>query len=531
MLRLVLIMTLFTFGYIIDSHAQLATYYPNPGRGYMTSSKIMVDKVANIHYDNHVTTHTANHFKYVYLNEIFTNECISPLGILNETALYHNIKTYFDKFLNKDAKGRFIIRIFPNNEGNNTRLATLVEHSKAEGRHIYTWLPTNLYALVQKSSYPTLVGRAIYPKYFTKCQNVAIVDYRNPLIFKVYDTVLRVFAMYLNEEIQAPVLMSSTNMPMHCKRGDLIYCIEMGFVGSWGEGITTDYSDYKSSKPLIRIAELYKKYLADYWLIAPSYGMRSNTTKNPAIYEFQYYLLTTTYGSRLKNIRGFYIGKKEFGLFMDHLGSSDYLNDFDLSFSGQSLKEIAKKKYVKAPFIGENNGQFNKGKDLILQNISDYGVSLANLWNAIPLDSITNDAEWTWKEAANCLGYSFYVNMSTVHKTNIKNGKLSVYFTIENRGSSKFYGDFWLPQLVIRDKDNNVKQIININSKLDLQSILPMSNQGLSSSRIIQFKQFVSRQFDGMKIYLRFVDRKHINENMYVINQPRTDYGEYLLGF
>lgn len=47
-------------------------------------------------------------------------------------------------------------------------------------------------------------------------------------------------------------------MPTRCKRGDLIHCIEMGFVGSWGEGITTDYSEYSSSTPLIHIAELYK---------------------------------------------------------------------------------------------------------------------------------------------------------------------------------------------------------------------------------------------------------------------------------
>ncbi len=52
--------------------------------------------------------------------------------------------------------------------------------------------------------------------------------------------------------------MSDTNMSQYCKRGDLIYCIEMGFIGSWGEGITTDYVDYKDSKSLIQIAELYK---------------------------------------------------------------------------------------------------------------------------------------------------------------------------------------------------------------------------------------------------------------------------------
>lgn len=66
-----------------------------------------------------------------------------------------------------------------------------------------------------------------------------------------------VFPLF-RRKITAPQLTCDTNMPTRCKRGDLIHCIEMGFVGSWGEGITTDYSEYSSSTPLIHIAELYK---------------------------------------------------------------------------------------------------------------------------------------------------------------------------------------------------------------------------------------------------------------------------------
>ena len=509
--------------------AQLAAYYPNPGRGYMCTNKDIVKKVANIDLCS-VSYYTANAFKYIYLNEIFTDECISKYGVLNEDVIYGNIKKYFDKFLNEKSKTRYILRVFPNNEGNSTRLSTLVDHPKAKSKKIHIWMPTTMYNIIQRSSYPVIVGKAIYPKYFTTYDQVAIMDYRNPLVQKVYDTVLRLFAQYLEEEIQAPCIMSDTNMSQYCKRGDLIYCIEMGFIGSWGEGITTDYVDYKDSKSLIQIAELYKKHLFRYLLIAPSYGMRTNTTKNPAIYDFQYYLLTTTYGSKNKNKDGLYYGSKEFGLFMDHLGSSDYLYDFDLDYLGKPLKDIAKVKHIKAPFIGENNGQFNIGKDLILQNISDYGVSLAHLWTAIPLDSITQQAEYIWQEAANQLGYAFYLDIAK-HTIGIKNGKLKVCFTIYNKGTSKVYSDIWLPQLVIRNQEDEIQKIIDIDNELDLCTIPSVLNKTAINHRIIEVSRVLSRQLDGMKIYLRFVDKKHINDNMYLINQKRTDKGEYLLGF
>lgn len=186
--------------------------------------------------------------------------------------------------------------------------------------------------------------------------------------------------------------------------------------------------------------------------------------------------------------------------------------------------------YLKAPFIGENNGQFNIGKDLILQNISDYGVSLAHLWTAIPLDSITQQAEYIWQEAANQLGYAFYLDIAK-HTIGIKNGKLKVCFTIYNKGTSKVYSDIWLPQLVIRNQEDEIQKIIDIDNELDLCTIPSVLNKTAINHRIIEVSRVLSRQLDGMKIYLRFVDKKHINENMYLINQKRTDKGEYLLGF
>lgn len=506
--------------------AQLAEYYPNPGRGYMSGDKSLVKKVANIKEDTPYYF-SANTFKSIYLNEILTNDCIIRNNVLDREKIYKNIKQYFDTFLNRKSKTRYILRIFPNNEGNSTQKAFLVNNSKAENNKMYIWLPTKMYDIMEKSQYPVIQGKAIYPKYFKITSNVGIVDYRNQFVYNVYNTILEQFALYLQEEIEAPRLNSDTDMPHRCKRGDLIYCIEMGFVGSWGEGITKEYMDYSDSEPLINIAELYKKHLSSFLLIAPSYGMRKNKTTNPALYPFQYYLLTTTYGSSKKDKQGLFYGKKEFGLFMDHLGSKDYLHDFDIEYQGKNLKEIAKEKYKKAPFIGENNGQFNSEKELILQNINEYNISLADLWSAIPVDSITDHAASVWKAAANQLGYAFYI---TRQKGNIKKGTLKVSFFISNKGSAIPYQNYWLPQLVVRDKNNKIQKIINIDKELNLSRIPLSLNQGITFNTAINIRKEVPKSLNGMQIFLRFVDKKHINENMFILNKKRNQHGEYLLG-
>lgn len=74
--------------------AQLAEYYPNPGRGYMSGDKSLVKKVANIKEDTPYYF-SANTFKSIYLNEILTNDCIIRNNVLDREKIYKNIKTVF----------------------------------------------------------------------------------------------------------------------------------------------------------------------------------------------------------------------------------------------------------------------------------------------------------------------------------------------------------------------------------------------------------------------------------------------------
>lgn len=67
---------------------------------------------------------------------------------------------------------------------------------------MYIWIPTKLYDIIEKSEYPLILGKAIYPQYFQTTNNVGIIDYRNELVQKVYDTVLRLFSLYLEEKLQ-----------------------------------------------------------------------------------------------------------------------------------------------------------------------------------------------------------------------------------------------------------------------------------------------------------------------------------------
>lgn len=49
MLRQLFAITILICPHIVfELNAQLAEYYPNPGRGYMSSNKVLVKKVANI---------------------------------------------------------------------------------------------------------------------------------------------------------------------------------------------------------------------------------------------------------------------------------------------------------------------------------------------------------------------------------------------------------------------------------------------------------------------------------------------------
>lgn len=492
-------------------------YLPNPGSG------LMVDYL-----DEYLTNHnsnfyrTGNDFVYFPINKFLTDECIKK-GKIDETVLYNNIKGVYDRVLKFSRNRRYIICIGCSYDGNCQLDPYLVTSQK--GERIYCWYPPKMYYLISKQKYPPMVTKAIYPDKFKETKLVSILDIRNKFVKKVYDSILRLFGRYLEEPVEAPVLKSATNAARQCTKGDFVSRIEINFIGPWGEGITTYYSDYENADDFIYITELYKKYLCKYWLIAPSYGMRTNTTKNKNLYAFQYYLLTTTYGSLKKDKNGLYYGDKEFGLGVSHLGEDDYKYDFDLSYNNYDFKEIASQKCLIAPFVGENSGMVLKESTMLMDNIKEYGVSLCKPWTRVSIKNIPETALQKWRDAASFFGYRFYI---TNNNTSIKDGRLNLFFLMGNSSYSPLYDDFWLPQIVIRDKDEKELRVIDIDKDLNLRKI-PCKKSPLNYEVMVNTKKQVGNVPDGVKVYFRVIDKCHINENMYLDNDGRTGKGEYLL--
>lgn len=499
--------------------AQEIKYLPNPCCGLFGGNFIKEIQ------DNDTSFRRTNLSIYLPINVFLKDNCFTNAGEINEKQLYNNIKEVFDEKISFQNNIRYIICFGCSYDGNcEYEPFVLPTYDKFVSK-VYCWYPPKMYNKIIKQKYPPLISKAIYPERFHESKYVSILDFRNLFVQKVYDRIIAMFGKYLSEEVEAPRLNSSTNAKTKCKKGDFVSRVEISFIGPWGEGATNQYSSYQNSDALIAMVELYKKYLYNYWLVVPSYGMRTNTTPNKNLYPFQYYLLTTTYGSLKKDGNGYYYGNKEFGLGMSHVGAEDYLWDFILPYKNIPFKEIALKKCLKAPFIGESMGYLASPQNLIMNNVKDYGISIGNIWSNEELNSLPDSIIQRWKEAISFFGYRFYI---TNNNTSIKDGRLNLFFLMGNSSYSPLYDEFWLPQIVIRDKDEKELRVIDIDKDLNLRQI-PCKKSPLNYEVMVNTKKQVGNLPDGAKVYFRVIDKCHINENMYLDNDGRTGKGEYLL--
>lgn len=298
----------------------------------------------------------------------------------------------------------------------------------------------------------------------------------------------------------------------------------MGFVGPWGEGMTKYQNNTVDAQSLTNIAECYKRHLYKYWLIAPAFGMRPYTTPNEGLYPFELYLLTTKYGT-LNKKNSLLTGSKEFGLFIDHIGSRDSDNDFLLTYNGKDFKTIALEKWKVAPVIGENSGRLAEENDRVRTDIERFGLSLCNVWTSADLNSIADRSIPKWRNAVGYIGYRFYL---VQNKSKLDNGRLHLSFLMGNRSYTPLYDDFWLPQIVVRDSVGKELKTINIDDCLRLKEI-PCLKSAINYELIINAYKQIGNIPRESKIYFRIIDKCHINENMFLDNEGRTEKGEYLL--
>lgn len=512
---------LFLFCYSINVAAQnKQLYLDNPCTGISSYDYRIRNKVTNTDKSEFVTFSS-----YIYLSDVLRENCFTNRGLLDEEQLYENIKGYFDSIINYRLNRRHDIKIFPDYNGSQPcKNSSVINSNLTDDGKLLINFPITLYRILSKQKYPPIIIKAIFPEKYKVTKNIALLDFRNSTVQSIYEAVLKEFSKYLQGIVDSPNLQSSSNAKTKVHKRDFISRIKMAYIGPWGEGITYIYGKNANSAAFIKIAEMYKTYLPDKWLIAPSYGMRTNTTTNENYIEFEYYLLTTKYGS-LKKQKGYFTGDKEFGLFVDHIGMDDCDRDFSLCYNGIPFRPIAMQKYKSSPLIGENTGSLKSEEKLLPKQIKEFGFSLCNVW-INSYSQIADSIQYpVWKENSIYFGYRFYI---TNNNTSIKDGRLNLFFLMGNSSYSPLYDDFWLPQIVIRDKDEKELRVIDIDKDLNLRQI-PCKKSPLNYEVMVNTKKQVGNVPDGVKVYFRVIDKCHINENMYLDNDGRTGKGEYLL--
>lgn len=517
----VIVLCILLFSKIANSQDKI--YLNNPNTGITTYDVNIKEKSIN---NSNQNAPLATRFNYIYLSDILTDECINGKNNIDKDKLYENIKICFDRLINYSKNQRHNIRIFPEYNGSGPcKNSTVIPLSTMDDGKLLINYPQRLYDIISRQKYPPFIIKAIFPKGFKVTKNIALLDMRNKFVQRLYDAIFESLSRYLEEKVKSPHLVSSTTATDSCRKGDFIGRIEMGFVEPWGEGMTTFYGQNVDTESYIRIAEMYKKYFKGYNLIAPSFGMRINTTTNKNLYAFQYYLLTTKYGS-LRKKKNLFSGHKEFGLFIDHIGTRDCNWDFTLSYKGEFFRPIALKKYRSAAVIGENSGEIDRESPIVMKNIKEFGISLCNIWTSKDVTSIPDSAVQGWKNAANYLGYRFYLSNL---QTTIKDNRLHVYFHLGNRSYSPLYDDFWLPQIVIRNSNNSILKVIGADKFINLKSIPCLKDSFKYEVMVNKTIPLMESLPKGAKVYFRVIDKCHINENMFFDNEGRTEHGEYLL--
>lgn len=465
----------------------------------------------------------ATRFQYIYLSDVLNECCIDSRGMINKKEIAQSVKVYFDKHLDFTRQQRYNLRVFPEYNGTEPcKNAKIINNSLTDDGKMLINYPAYLYCRLSKQKNPPRIIKAVFPENFKQTKNIALLDMRNKLVQQLYDAVLEGFAAYLDEAVVAPRLTSATNAATICHKGDFVSRIEVGFVGPWGEGMTKYQHGTFDVYSFIKIAEMYKKHLYKYSLCVPSLGMRMTTTTDKSLYAFEYYLLTTTYGT-LQKKNGLLTGNKEFGLFIDHIGSNDSNNDFTMSYAGKDFLPIALQKYKKTPVIGENSGRF--AEENVMRDIKRFGISLCNAWTSVRLSDISDFSMKEWRQAALCIGYRFYLSRC---KALVKNGKADVSFMMGNSGYTPLYDDFWIPQVVVRNGLGRELKVVDLSSRLQMKTI-PCKKDEFWYQIMINMEVNLDKVAGGCHLFFRVIDRYHINENMFLDNVGRTANGEYEL--
>lgn len=504
-------------GFIINN------YVPNPCFG-LVEKGVYINPMDTDFYDINTTG-----IIRLTLRTCFSDDCFGKDGMINRDVLKGIVTQEIEKIIKE--KKRWILRL-----GNcwmqfeDDAYMTLVDTNLTSDGKAYIAFPIALYNYLKDKENSFY----IYPSWTDgqETQNVLLLNFKNDYNIKLMDTWLSVVAEVLNEDTPVQQLDSDNNTDIEvCKKGDYVAFINIQFINKYGEGLLVSYEDkvgiYDDSDSLIKVVELYKKHFYNYVLVAPLGAMSKGYSNG--LNDFQYYLMTTTYGNNFET-DGSYTGDKEFGLFTGHIFSISE-KTFNVEYNNAPLNSYAVRKYLKAPIYGEDIN----GYDLSVAGIyTFYNVILKyhpSLIRLVDNFSVLHPASCdNALKLVNKIGCKMIIlNRELEKENNHIKGKLGFV----NIGTSPCYYDFWKIQIVVRDgQTNEVIKVVDLDYSLkEISSIVSM-NEYVETSDI--YKVDIDIDVSDMSsefynLFVRIIDIKKVNENFYLSIKGRRKEGEYCI--
>lgn len=385
-----------------------------------------------------------------------------------------------------------------------------------------------------------------------KTINTATLDYRNDKVLSFIEDYLNLLDQCLKTEIDAPDINTDTDIPKgKVTYGDYVYIINPGVVGPWGEGnsneIYYNIAKYRDSEPFIKVFELFKKYFSRYYIVANTFGMRTDTTK-PELKDYQWYLLTTTYGSKDKDENGYYTGDKQFGLYQAHIFNNDTQRDLSISKywndDEHDFAKIAFQKYKVAPVIGETNIQAGAVPGILEKwHFSEFYTFMSTELSVSGLSLISYIARYYFENIGPRI--VFYSSRGW----NIKSNGFTVCLTFLNIGNSPVYKDYisrFKIEFVARDANGKLIEVGKSTNEYAhstlfsdakyINNFYNLKEEGTSKiddvypkTMTLYYDVTFTQDVKSQNILFRFVDTKHILNNFMLANKDVTPDGEYII--
>lgn len=521
-----------TFGEISNNSGIIQGWLPNRMTGTLDTFEQLC-YTADLGYKlSDLKKQEINKVQRVFLFDFLDDDCVNAnTGVIDEDRVYNNIKSCLST-LGTDGLFYYIkLGGYWSTEYSN--LAFKVSGSSTDTEEgAYCFFPRNVYKYLYSIGATYEIDNYSYPEKDKVVMINPDSDYvRNVL----YDTILRLFATFFNEEAAAPDLSSENNETQYVvKRGDFINIIGIHFFGLFGEGgFSSNAYPNVSNDGMIGMVEIYKKHLYNYWLCAPIDG-KNPTGDKYGLDEFQHYIMTSTYGNTVTDSNGRYYGEKGIGLFNGHVNWD--MHDCSL------YKEELSQKYKNSVLSGENAQSRSSEPDLLanIQRVmSEHYSAFRVRW-----DGLNQTTQYVLGESKKLLGRIGYKLLIVTNiwpdkyksQSNAQSGILNGEIVFVNIGSSPCYYEYWKAQVVVREAyTDSVLEIIDIPLEQSLMQLTQKCVTGDSFSSkdtfSIKLPKIDATKYNGANynVFLRFIDTHKVSENMFLANKNRTNKGEYCI--